>query len=370
MAFLLISPERWDAHQVSKHHYARSLSMLGNRVLFLDPPEPNRHAIALEPVADCPGLVRVRAPKVVSGLRWLPGLLRRMLEQWWLWRLEKLSKCDIEAIWLFENSRFFDLRFAGSRLKIYHQVDLNQNFHPIEAALTADICFCTSAHIQKRLLPHNPRCYKLQHGFNSYRQTLPLAQNESARFDSGQKHAMYVGNLEMAYLDRELIADIAKTNHHVCFHLVGGYCRDGRLFQLLEGASNVVWWGKVDHGLIPSLLSKADILMVCYQAKHHIDQANPHKLMEYLASGKLVVATYTEEYAHVSHLFAMSGPGSNAGYPELFFHAINHIDLLNSVERQAARKDYANTHSYLNQINRVKDFIQKSGLSFPAPDYV
>ena len=35
---LIISPEPWDHIPVSKHHYARKLAKLGNRVYFLNPP--------------------------------------------------------------------------------------------------------------------------------------------------------------------------------------------------------------------------------------------------------------------------------------------------------------------------------------------
>ena len=67
-------------------------------------------------------------------------------------------------VWLFENSRFFDLAFAGERLKIYHQVDLNQNFNPKTAAATADICFCSSDRIKERILPFNALVHKIHHG--------------------------------------------------------------------------------------------------------------------------------------------------------------------------------------------------------------
>ncbi len=79
MAILLISPEPWDAHAVSKHHYARTLASQGHRVLFLDPPEPSRRSLSLETIIDHPGVERVHAPRVAPGLRRMPGGLRRWL---------------------------------------------------------------------------------------------------------------------------------------------------------------------------------------------------------------------------------------------------------------------------------------------------
>lgn len=365
-AILLISPESWDAHAVSKHHYAVTLAAQGYRVLFLDPPEPGRRGIALEEVPDHHGLLRVRAGKVALGLRWLPGPLRRWLEQRWLHQLEEQSGCSINVIWQFENSRFYDLRFAGSRLKIYHQVDLNQAFHPETAARTADVCFCTTELIRQHLLPHNPRCHCLQHGVAIHNAAAELSQTERHRFTAGQFQAMYVGNLEMAYLDRELLAKVIVQHPEVRFHLVGGYCTDADLYQQLCNAPNVVWWGKVASSKIPSLLAQADLLMVCYQVQYHADQSNPHKLMEYLASGRTVVATFTAEYVHHQHLLAMSEPCSNDSYPQLFNAVLTDLSSWNSAEQMAARRAFAMDHTYARQLQRIHGHLQQHSFCLPA----
>jgi len=365
-AILLISPETWDAHSVSKHHYAITLVSQGYRVLFLDPPDPSCRAINLVSVAECPGLQRVRSSRVAPGLRWLPGPLRRWMEARWLQKLERLAGFPIEVIWLFENSRFYDLRFAGSRLKIYHQVDLNQDFHPEIAALTADICFCTTEMIRQRLLPHNPRCHCLHHGVSTIRDPTPLDQADLERFSPGKIQAMYVGNLEMSYLDLQLLAAVIDQHPEVRFHLVGGYRRNGSLYQHLRRATNVVWWGQVESSVVPSLLELADLLMVCYQARHHADQANPHKLMEYMASGRTVVATYTAEYASLRHLLAMSEPGTNAGYLALFASVLSNLQTWNSPQQTAPRRSFAADHTYERQLQRIQTHLQEQGLTLPA----
>lgn len=366
MAILLISPEPWDAHTVSKHHYARTLANQGHRVLFLDPPEPGLRHLTLNPIPEHSGVERVRAPRVAAGLRRMPGGLRRWLEHRWLRRLEQLAGCRIEVIWLFENSRFFDLRFAKSRLKIYHQVDLNQDFHPAIAAETADICFCTSNLIRQRLLPHNACCYRIQHGVAPTTEPILLNHAEQDRFSSGQIQAMYVGNLDMTYLDCELIASVARKHPEVMFHFVGGYRQQGSLYCKLKNQPNVLWWGKVSSALIPSLLKRADLLIVCYQDNHHQDQSNPHKLMEYLASGRLVVATFTEEYRHHHDLLAMSAPGSNAGYPEMFAAVLSQLTVHNSPERMEARRAFAANHTYPKQLERIQALLLQHGFSLPV----
>ena len=179
-SILIISPEEWSSHAVSKHHFALTLANLGHNVFFLDPPNPALRHLVLKTVPDQPNLKVVQGPKVAPGLRFYPASLRLWLETRWLTDFERTIDCAIDTIWLFENSRFFDLRFARNRLKIYHQVDINQNFNASTAARTADVCFCTSDGILTRLLPYNPRAYKIHHGTSVPKQPLSLTTEQSA----------------------------------------------------------------------------------------------------------------------------------------------------------------------------------------------
>ncbi len=55
---------------------------------------------------------------------------------------------------------------------------------------------------------------------------------------------------------------------------------------------NVKWWGRVDSGYITCILKQSDILLLTYKAEEYREQlASPHKLLEYLNSGRVTVAT-------------------------------------------------------------------------------
>lgn len=367
MAILLISPEPWDAHAVSKHHYARTLASQGHRVFFLDPPERGRRQITLEPLADNHGVVRVRAPRVAPGLRRMPRAVRCWLECRWLLRLEAEVGCRMDVIWLFENSRFFDLRFAGSRLKIYHQVDLNQGFHPDIAARTADVCFCASSVIRRVLLPHNERTYFIQHG-TAAASAMPFAERQYDWLSDGCVNAAYVGNLAIPYLDWPVLIEVVRGHPHVQFHMIGGFDAHGQPFLDLANQSNVVWWGKVESDEIPGILEQMDILLLCYSQDYCDQVSNPHKLMEYLASGRIVVATYTEEFNDHSELIVMSQRGSNVGYSALFSSVLSQLSVYNSPERMAARRAFAAEHAYPRQLQRIQGYLRAHGLGLPLLD--
>lgn len=360
-AILIISPEPWSAHTVSKHHYAVTLAARGFKVFFLNPPENGLEEISIEPVDDHPGLHVVSAPRVAVGLRFYPSSLRRWLETRWLLRLERAVGCRIDALWLFENSRFYDMRFAGNRLKIYHQVDLNQDFNPEQAASTADICFCTSDFIQARLSPHTSGVYKIHHGLALSPDPAPLCEAQLDLFEVKGPHAVYIGNLEMQYLDAELLADLAKRFTWVQFHFVGRFTEDGRFRAMIRGLPNVAWWGKVDSRLIPAILDRADILLVAYQARRYKEQlSSPHKFMEYLGSGKTIVATYTDEYKDKRHLLEMVDDSKD--YPAIFERVARNLAEYNSSSRQSERKAFAQAHTYEAQLDRIFDLLRQHRL--------
>lgn len=360
---LIISPESWNGHSVSKHHYAATLAERGHRVYFLDPPDETLCDLEITPTR-YENLYRIRGPKVAPGLRLYPPPIRRRMERRWLRKLESTIGRRIDIVWLFENSRFYDLSFAGERLKIYHQVDLNQDFHLAEAARSADICFATSDHILQRIRPYNRRAFKIHHGVALYKRKQDLSALHKERFDGGDIHATLVGNMEIAYLDIELLLKLVSKHRKVIFHLVGGYNPDGRVYRALSGSENIRWWGRVESPLIPSILEASDILLLTYRALSPQDSAqlaNPHKLMEYLASGKTIVATYTDEYRDKPHLLEMVG--SHEEFLERFGDIVTNIDRYNSLEKQRVRRTFAEDHSYDRQLQRIEEYLKRYNLS-------
>lgn len=357
---LLISPENWFAHTVSKHHYARTLVRKGSKVFFLNPPEKTFRNLNLQQNSNLDNLFIVNGPCLARGLRFYPSILRQRIERLWLQKLENISGSKIDVVWLFENSRFFDMNFAGSRLKIYHQVDLNQEFNPAKAASTADICFCTTDYIKQVLDNYNKKVYKIRHGLAVTSQTNNLTDNYRNKFRKGTVNAVYVGNLEMKYLDIDLLVQTVKEFPEVHFHFIGGYNEKGRLRNLTKAQSNITWWGKVDYSQIPVILKHADVLLVTYQASRYRDQASPHKLLEYLASGKTVVATYTDEYKDKRHLLEIVDDSND--YLNIFGKVIQNLDNYNNSEKQSQRIDYANDNTYDKQLERIETKLRENGL--------
>jgi len=353
---LIISPEPWDGHSVSKHHYARELARRGHKVLFHGPPK-GTGPMRLAPVTDAPGDLRVlHAPRVAPGLRFLPTPLRRALEARWLGQVEALAGAPVDVVWNFENSRFYDMRFAGDRLKVYHQVDLNQNFHHEIAATTADNVFCTSQLIYKRLLPFNKRLKVIQHGVQFF-EIAP--EREAKLFESDRINCLYVGNLSMRYIDRDLLRLCIQTYPQLLFHFVGGFNKNDPFRDELAKLKNVILHGKVESSRIVSIIANTDISLVAYQSKHFDDQSNPHKMMEYMMGGKVIVATWTMEYESVSSLLAMCQPDED--FVKRLGDVVKDIKAWNTPEQIERRRAFAADNTYLRQIDRIAQALGPRG---------
>lgn len=358
---LIISPEPWDGHFVSKHHYARELAQRGHKVLFHGPPEATG-LMRLVPVADAPGDLRVLyAPRVAPGLRFLPGPLRRALEARWLGQVEALAGERVDVVWNFENSRFYDLGFAGGRLKIYQQVDLNQDFHPDEAAVSADLVIALSAPIAARLKSAAPSLIRLTHGHAAHPCTDDLPDGAAASFGASPLNAVMIGNLDIAYLDVTLLVQLVDENPNVRFHFIGGYSSGSKLYSATASAPNVVFWGRQPAHLLPGFLERADLLLLAYLADQHLDQlANPHKMMEYLASGRAVLATRTLDYEGRPDLLEMAM--DRADYAQRFAVIMAEPDVWNSPARMAARRTFASENTYPRQIERIAQALGPRGI--------
>ena len=353
---LIISPEPWNGHFVSKHHYAINLAKSGAKVYFLDPPNNNLKDIVVQET-EFKNLYCVQSPKVAKGLQYMPKFVRNFLEAKWLKRLEFIINDKIDTIWLFENSRFYDLDFAKDRLKIYHQVDFNQNFHIKEASKSADICFCISEYIRELIYPYNEKTFIIGHGVQLV-DTDVLPDKYLLLVNKNKINVVYIGNLDMKYINEDIFINLIKKYPNAIFHLIGSYSESGKLYQKLKNFKNVVWWGRVESKYIIPILKLMDINLIIYKSDKYKKQiTNTHKILEYLMSGKVIVSTYLEEYKNKRYLIEMVDNPED--FIKKFDEVVNNLDNYNSPQKQQERIEFALQHTYDKQLEKIKELIKK-----------
>lgn len=361
-AILIISPERWDDLHVSKHHYAIHLARIGNRVFFLNPPS-NRYHISS---SQHDNLSIVDYKGFFPGIRFLAKPIRNLVTKRVYSRIESMVSEVFDVIWSFDNSVFFDFdALSDNVLKISHIVDLNMDFEVKRSARSADLCFCTTKLIADKLDKYGRgKVFRINHG-------LAIPEQEMSHVEipgNNSIKAAYAGNLAMKYLDWRIILSVVEKHPDIDFVFWGS---NGNQFdekinphhkfkRLVHLAPNTFFPGILGSSKLISSLQAVDILMLSYQEAHHKDQANPHKILEYLFAGKTVVATHTEEYKK-SELFRMSK--KNSEWPTQFDEVVNDLELCNSTHLREERKSFALENTYQMQINRIEKII-KDNITF------
>jgi hypothetical protein len=358
-SIFLVSPEGWNYLFVSKHHYAMELAKRGNKVYFINPPEKSiPGGLRITKSGQDDNLYIVDYSPRFKGLRFLPRFIMRLVDRSFIRKVEAKAGLKFDVVWNFENSRFFDLGFAGKGvLKIYFQVDENQDFHPAVAASTAGIALAINSGILETIKLYNKNSFLVPHSFQGHlsdKASKILSGEYKYELPAGPLKVMYIGNLDNYYLDTHLLEEVIKQNPGVEFMLVGPIDTKNELYKRLKELANIKFTGKVSFRDIPAMLEEADALMLVYNKTFTYSS---HKLLEYLASGKTIISTYMKEHAHSPKLVYMCE--LHEQYPQHFRQVLSNIADNNSTENMQARIRFALDNTYSKQLDKLEDLINK-----------
>lgn len=335
---LLISPEPWDHIKVSKHYYALELAKRGNRVVFLNPPAD---FFQIEN-SDQDNIQVCHYQGFWKGLKYMPKFLRSLNQRNVFKKIELESKLKFDLVWSFDNSVFFDFDALPSRLvTISHIVDLNMSFQFSKASNSADICLASSRYILAKQKKDNSNCHFIQHGCSFV--------GQDSKTGSGTKVKIgYAGNLDISYIDWNLLGEVIVGFSECEFYFAGSG-------TVKKTSDNVYSLGKLDKKQLASFYNDMDVLLICYKANEFKQQlANPHKMMEYLAFGKPIVATYTEEFAELEFISMSKRSGD---WVDMFRNVIQNLEKHTSKELVAKRKKFATNNTYEKQLNRIEKML-------------
>ena len=345
---LLVSPEPWGHLFVSKHHYAIHLAQRGNKVYFLNPPGRNTSLIKSEQE----GLNIISYEGFPSGMRYFPSFLSKWITRRVFNKLESIAGVNFDIIWSFDNSVFYQMgALPRNVFRVSHIVDINMDFQTERAAQAASICLCSTSALKSRLEKFTKKVHQINHGFSlpSKKVDVPLKLRTEGIINVG-----YAGNLDIKYLDWSLIKEATYRHKNIQFYFAGSVSSQ-KIKNLIDESDNMHHIGVLHACAIQSFFEKMDILMLAYLADEYPDQlANPHKVLEYLYSGKPIVATLTQEYEGKDLMYMSK---KNAEWLSIFEYVISHLEMCSSKELADKRKSYALEHTYDKQIDRIEKLL-------------
>lgn len=350
---IIISPDSWESLPVSKHHYAIELSK-NNFVYFINPPNNKKNSKEQN-------VSVINEYNKIKGLRFFPKLIRKAFVKREVKSiLNSIPASTIDIVWSFDTSRLYYLELFNAHINIAHIVDYTEHFFFKELISSADFCFATSDSIIEKILMINPNVFKINHGYFQPSVVHQIGKDQTSKHE---KTALYIGNLTIRYLDWKSIYDLAATHKRVLFVFVGS--EDGKLdpmnevfFNKTKSLDNVTFKGKLTPSEVSFELRLADFCLLAYQFdKFPFQLQNPHKIMQYLGSGKPVFASYTHEYKDTDLIFMYNDVET---IEERFNAFLNNENNHFSEESRQKRINFALDNTYPKQIERIAQIIQNN----------
>ncbi len=349
-SILIVSPEPWNHIFVSKHHYAVHLAKRENRVFFLNPPSKANNFEE----TDFKNVFSVKYTGFIPGLRFFPHFVQHYFIKKKYNELQRICNVNFDVVWSFDNSVFYDFSaLPNNILKISHIVDLNQDFQFKKATLSATICLGLIPEIVERQRKLNTNSFLIRHGL-----AVSTGDIESTVLPGLHKvKALYVGNLYMPYIDWECFCRAATKYEAIDFIFLGSnqHLIKKHWLTTLRNHSNIHFVSAVPSHNIPAYLAGANILTLAYTPEYYKIYASPHKLMEYLYSGKPIVASFTPGYETHDNLVYM-GRNQNE-WLEKFSYVVENLAGCSADSLMKLRKHYALNNTYDKQLDRINKII-------------
>lgn len=350
---LLISPEPWEGVKLSKHHLAEALAAHGCHVHFLPPPDPSAKGVEL---VQHTGMDHVRYRHWLKGVNRLPRVIHVWYYRRLIKRIEQLVGHRMDLIWCFDTSRM--QWFPGQdRIGVLHLVDLDI-LHQGEGLMrTADVVFTTTGPIAERVRRAAPKAtvHKVGHalhggwlvgtdGLSTPRVTVPA-------------RAAFAGLLATHYVDWSAMSAVFEAFPNITFDLYGphkGYTDPD--LEHVRTLANVHFHGLLPKDQLIDHLRSADILFLLYRTDILLEQlAYPHKMLEYLSTGNVVVCSRTLELETYTDLVVMAKERNDA--LAAFRWAVQDFAALNTEHRRTARIAFAQERSMEKLITKLSPLI-------------
>ena len=372
---LIISPQSWGNMMLAKHHYAIELAKQGNEVYYLNPPD-NHHwswskdRVTIKPVSGYSNLFIIDQQLYFPyKLKFHSRNLYNLLVKRQIRKILATIPKPVDLIWSFDLGNLFPLKYFNKKLfRIFHPVDEPSDNNAILAGKGADIIFSVTKEILEKYLRFGKPLHFINHGLAD---EFIGIESKSVSLDNHIKVGLS-GNLMRPDLDRRILLLIVHENPEVIFHFYGSHSigqsnigatediATPMFIKELESLKNVVLHGVLKTEELARELNRMDAFLICYNInKDQSRGTNYHKVLEYISTGKVIIANNITTYKGMNELVVMtSGRDNNDELPALFSNTIRHLDKYNTVDLYNKRKAFAKDNTYKKQVERIASILK------------
>ncbi len=372
---VIVAQEDWGEMFVSKHHYALELARLGNLVYYVNGPDqrssltPGEVKIEPSEIHPCLFLVTHRFfyPYII---KFHATALHEKLVRIHIKNIFRKIKRKVDVVWSFDISNTMPLKsFPSACIRIFMPVDEPLQPIAIKAGEGADIIFSVTYEILEKYHEYEVPKHFINHGVSEkFIQNGPLTEEPNNPIRIGLSGNMLRPDIDHATLlkiiqgNSNILFDIWGTVNHLNSNLIiPEYASKAALKFVtdLSQLENVIMHGQLKSELLAQGLKTVDGFLICYDLKKDQSKGtNYHKVLEYLATGKVVIANNITTYGRFPGLVEMiESRENNNELPQLFDKVVKNIRQYNSVEQQKARIDFAKKFIYKEQIQTIENLL-------------
>lgn len=366
---LIISHESWGDMLMSKHHYAITLAQNGNQVFFINHPDRKRTlgrgSIQIAST-NIPNLSVIHHRFLYPFfLKFKAAPLYYVFTFLHIKRILRKIKLSPDIVWSFDTSNTLPLQyFPNKSLKVFMPVD-GPFWHEdeLKSSNTADIIISVTQEILSRYNGMGKPLFMINHGV-----AAEFFMNHSENMPNGHIRIGYSGSLLRDDLGTDALLAIIRKHANITFEFWGEYDSGrsnihlpqnipGRIIEFIDNLKllpNVILHGSVSPLSLANGLNRMDAFIVCYNR----DCMNSHKLLEYLAIGKVIISTPVSYYLN-SGLVEMTESIEADAYMTKFENVVANLHLHNSKQSCEKRRAYALTHSYESNVIKIGGFIEQ-----------
>ena len=369
----ILSPEAWGVMRISKHHYAIELARMGNRVFFFEPPSLKGSTRGvLIPTNE--GVQRLTYKPVARGKRYVGRKLYALLQRRQMRSFIRELTGQPDVVWCFDQGTFDDLAIFGAPMRIFHPVDHNLERCMPPVAKSADLIFSTSHKILEYMCPSGTRGIFIHHGLNATFEQFARLQlervSDAEEAEPFRGRIAFWGSLYKESLDRRKVLELVRSFPNYIFLCWGANSmvqnnlagkNDAEVAEFIEALSSSPNVRMMGPGMAEDFIAEVpgiDILLnVEFEYSARWDNGNPHKLMEYLSTGKPVFSTPALIYADTDLLFVARDEDVVTDFKKL----VGDWTIWSDNKESVKRIEFALRNTYRQQIERIESHINDLG---------
>ena len=163
---------------------------------------------------------------------------------------------------------------------------------------------------------------------------------------------LYFGNLSMKHLNWNLMSQAVRAVEADFIFLGSGAAQ---VPKDVTHFGNVHFPGKIPADQLMGYMVGASLLVLFYQPSYFEDCASPHKVMEYLSSGKPILSMDIPEYAGQKELIYMAS--SDEQWVEKLVEIVNHYDKFQNEQLTQERVQFAKDNTYHRRIEEIESIL-------------